>query len=162
VRAEIEQAAQFSQAIETELARVWQGYGEVDAVHKQLDALTKKAGAAAQSPAKEAIAAFVAKLDPLRAGKGETAPNLGAISEALASLATDIEGADRAPTAPQEQMLTDYRARLDRALAQWQILREHDLVALNAQLKQAGLQEIHVPTPDEIRSDAPATSNDLP
>ena len=162
VHAELEQAAQLSQAIETELARVWQGYGEVDAVHKQLDALTKSGAAAAQSPTQEAIAAFAAKIDPLRAGKGESAPNLGAISEALGALASDIEGADRAPTAPQEQMLTAYRARLERALAQWQSLREHDLVTLNAQLRQARLQEIHVPKPVEIRSDAPATSNDLP
>ena len=52
--------------------------------------------------------------------------------------------------------------RLEHALAQWQSLREHDLVALNARLKQDHLQAIHVPKPDEIRSDAPATSIDLP
>ncbi|GAA0706218.1 hypothetical protein [Dokdonella soli] len=157
-RTELEQALHFSQAIGTELARVWQGYGEVDAVHKQLDALVKQRGAATQSPLKEALAAFAAKLEPLRAGKGESAPNLGKISEVLTSLETDIEGADRAPTPPQEQVLTDYRARLDRALLQWQALREHDLVSLNAQLKQAGLSELHVPTPGDIRIEAPAES----
>ncbi len=161
-RADLEQALQFSQSIETELARVWQAHGEVDAVQKQLDALTKKEGVAAQSPTREAIAAFVVKLEPLREGKGEAAPNLGAISEVLASLASDIEGADRAPTAPQEHVLADYRARLDRAIAQWQALREHDLADLDAQLKRAGLHEIHVPTVDEIGNEGPAESKDLP
>ena len=131
-------------------------------MHRQLDAATKRGAAAAQSPLKEAIAAFAAKLEPLRSGKGESAPNVGAIDEALVSLAADIEGADRAPTAPQEQMLADYRGRLDRALGEWRALREQDLAALNAQLKRAGLQEIRVPAPDEIRNDGPAESKDLP
>ncbi|MFI4970145.1 MAG: WD40/YVTN/BNR-like repeat-containing protein, partial [Lysobacterales bacterium] len=161
-RADLELAAQLSQAIETELARVWQAHGEVDAVHKQLDTLTKAGSAAAQSPTREAIAAFAAKLEPLRSGKGESAPNLGAIDEALASLATDIEGADRAPTAPQEQMLVDYRGRLDRALAQWQLLREHELVALDVQLKQAGLAQVSVPAAARIKVDGAAESADLP
>jgi hypothetical protein len=38
--------------------------------------------------------------------EGADAPNLGAISDELASLATDVEGADRAPTAAQEHVLT--------------------------------------------------------
>ena len=59
-------------------------------------------------------------------------------------------------------MLVHYRRRLDGAIGQWQALREHDLVALNAQLKQNGLQEIHVPAPEEIRDDGPAESKDLP
>ncbi len=161
-RVDFEQIAQFSQAIEIELARVWHGYGEVDAVHKQLDALVKRGGAAAQPPTHEALAAFTGKFDPLRSGKGETAPNLGAIDEALVSLAVDIEGADRVPTAAQEQMLAEYRTRLDHALAQWQTLREHDLASLNAQLKRAGLSEIHVPTAAQIRIEGPAESADLP
>jgi photosystem II stability/assembly factor-like uncharacterized protein len=161
-RADLEQALRFSQAIEAELARVWQAYGEVDAVHKQLGSLTKKDGAAAQSPTKESIAALDAKLGPLREGKGEAASNLGAISDVLTSLATDIEGADRAPTTPQEQVLNDRRERLDRAFAQWRALREHELASLNVQLKQAGLPEVRVPSADEIHINEPAESLDLP
>ena len=161
-RADLEQALQLWHAVESELARVWQAHGEVDAVNRQLDTLKKQAGAAAQSPLREAIAAFVAKLQPLREGKGESAPNLAAISDVLSGLATDIEGADRAPTAPQQAVLADYRGRLDRALAQWQSLREHDLVALDGQLAQAGLAAIHVPPADEIRNESPPESKDLP
>jgi photosystem II stability/assembly factor-like uncharacterized protein len=161
-RADLEQAARLTQSIELELARAWQGWGEVDAVYRQLDARSKQPGAAAQPPLKDALAAFAKQLEPLRGGKGEAAPNLGAIDEALASLASDIEGADRAPTASQEQMLADYRGRLDRALAQWQALREQDIDALNAQLKAAGLTEVRVPTADGIRTEVPAGSDDLP
>ncbi|NCT67402.1 MAG: hypothetical protein GXC76_07135 [Rhodanobacteraceae bacterium] len=160
--AELAQALAFSQAIDVELARVWQGHGEVAAVQQQLDALTRRGGAAAQVPLKDALTAFAAKLEPLHAGEGETAPNLGAIGEVLASLATDIDGADRAPTAPQQQVLADYRARLDRAIATWQTLREQDLAALDAQLQQAGLTPIRVPTPDEIGLGGGEESRDVP
>jgi photosystem II stability/assembly factor-like uncharacterized protein len=161
-RAELEQALHFSQTVETELARVWQAYGEVDAVHRQLETLTKKRGAATESPLKDAIAAFEKKLEPLREGKGESAPNLSAISDGLASLATDIEGADRAPTKPQEEVLTEYRTRLTRALDQWKTSRDTDLPVLNKQLQQAELSEIHVPTTDEIDVGGPAEGKDLP
>ena len=50
-----EQAFAFYQQVETELARVWQGYGEVDAVHRQLNALKKKGGAAAEAPLQKSI-----------------------------------------------------------------------------------------------------------
>ena len=106
---DMEQAFAFYQQVETELARVWQGYGEVDAVHRQLDALKKKGGAAAEAPLQKSIEAYEKKLEPLREGKGEAAPNLGAIGDALASLATDVEGADHPPTKPQEEVLTEYR-----------------------------------------------------
>jgi len=141
---------------------VWQAYGEVDAVHRQLDALTKKGGAAAQPPLKDAIAAFAVKLDPLREGKGESAPNLGAIGDAFASLATDVEGADRAPTAPQEQVLTAYRGRLDRALAEWDTLRTGGIAALDQQLRQGGLDEIRVPAANDIDVGEPGEGKDLP
>jgi photosystem II stability/assembly factor-like uncharacterized protein len=161
-RAELEQALHFSQAVQAELARVWQAYGEVNAVHEQLDTLAKKGGAAAEPPLKDAIAAFDAKLKPLREGKGVSAPNLGAISDEFASLATDVEGADRAPTAAQQQVLADYRGRLARAIEEWNARRENDLTQLNRQLKQAALTEIHVPTADEIDVGEPAEGKDLP
>jgi photosystem II stability/assembly factor-like uncharacterized protein len=161
-QADFEQALAFYQQVEAELARAWQAYGEVDAVHRQLDALKKKGGAAAQAPLKDAISAFEKKLAPLREGKGEAAPNLGAIGEALASLATDIEGADRSPTAAQQQVLTDYRSRLNAASATWQKLREGELPALDSLLNSAASPAIHVPSPDEIALGNESESKDLP
>jgi photosystem II stability/assembly factor-like uncharacterized protein len=161
-RAELEQALTFSQALEPELARVWQAHGEVEAVHRQLDALQKKGGAITQPPLKDTAAELGKKLEPLREGKGEAAPNLSAIGDALASLATDVEGADRAPTTPQQDVLTTYRTRLDAALATWQKLREGELAALNVQLEHADLPAIHVPSPDEIALGSESESKDLP
>jgi len=161
-RAELEQASAFYSDIESELARVWQAYGEVDAVNEQLDALTKKGGAAAQSPLKESIAAVAEKIKPLREGKGAASSNLGAIDDALATLATDIEGADRAPTEPQRRVFADYRERADRASAQWKTARDNELAALDRQLKEAALNEIHVPTADEIHIGEPSEGTDLP
>jgi hypothetical protein len=148
-------------AIETELARARQAYGEVDAVQKQFDALLKKAGAA-ESSLGDALASFAKVIGPLRDGNGEDAPGLGAISEVLSSLATDIEGADRAPTAAQGLVLSMYREHLERALAQWATLRDGDLASLDARLKQAGMPQLRVPKVDEIHIDAPAESEDLP
>ena len=161
-RAELEQALAFHQQVESELARGWQAYGEVDAVHTQLEALKKKGGAAAQAPLKDAIAGLEKKLEPLREGKGEAAPNLGAVDDALASLATDVEGADRAPTDPQQHVLADYRERLARALDLWKTIRDDELVALNRQLSHATLAEIRVPSADEIRIGEPSEGKDLP
>jgi len=128
----------------------------------QLDSLTKKGGTAAQAPLKDAIDAVVLNLEPLRSGKGESAPNLGAISEGLASLSTDVEGADRAPTSAQERVLTDYRARLDHALTEWQKVRGDTLARLDSRLREAGMKEIHVPTAAEIDIGEPAEGKDLP
>ena len=98
----------------------------------------------------------------MREGKGEAAPNLGAIGDALASLATDVEGADHPPTKPQEEMLTEYRTRLTRALEEWKTSRDTDLPMLNKQLQQAGLGEVNVPSAGEIRIGEPSEGKDLP
>jgi hypothetical protein len=59
-------------------------------------------------------------------------------------------------------VLTEYRARLTRALDQWKTSRDSDLRVLNKQLQQAALSEIHVPSADEIRIGEPSEGKDLP
>ena len=59
-------------------------------------------------------------------------------------------------------MLTDYRARLDRALAEWQKVRGDTLTRLDSQLREAGMKEIHVPTAAEIDIGEPSEGKDLP
>ncbi len=123
-RAELEQAFAFYRDVEGELAKAWQTYGEVDAVHEQLEALHKNEAAA---KAKGAIEAFEKKLSPFREGKGEAAPNIGTIAEALTSLATDVEGADAAPTDAQQKVFAEYRGRLARANERWSATKQKDL-----------------------------------
>jgi photosystem II stability/assembly factor-like uncharacterized protein len=65
--------------------------------------------------------------------------NLAAIAGALTPLATDLEGADRAPTGPQREVFDIYRKRLDAALAHWQELENGSLRDLDHQVRAAGL-----------------------
>jgi photosystem II stability/assembly factor-like uncharacterized protein len=54
---------------------------------------------------------------------GPSDDNLGAVAGVLAAIATDVEGVDRAPSAPQREVFETYRKRLDTALAHWQEVR---------------------------------------
>jgi hypothetical protein len=158
-RAELEQVFAFYRDVEGELAKAWQTYGEIDAVHDQLEALQKDAVAA---KAKDAIEAFDKKLAPFREGTGMDAPNIGTIAGEFASLATDVEGADAAPTDAQQKVLADYRGRLARANERWTAMQQTDLVALNRTLSAAGAKEIRIPAADEIHIGEPSDSKDLP
>jgi hypothetical protein len=158
-RAELERAFAFYRDVEGELAKAWQTYGEVDAVHEQLEALRKNEAAA---KAKGAIEAFEKKLSPFREGKGEEAPNVGTIAEALTSLATDVEGADASPTDAQQRVFAEYRGRLARAREWWSATKRRDLTTLNGSLAATGVKEVHVPTADDVRVSEPPESKDLP
>ncbi|MGH8172312.1 MAG: WD40/YVTN/BNR-like repeat-containing protein, partial [Rhodanobacteraceae bacterium] len=158
-RAELEQAFVFYRDVEGELAKAWQIYGEVDAVHEQLEALHKNQAAA---KAKDAFAAFEKKFAPFREGKGEGAPNVGTIAEALTSLATDVEGADAAPTDAQQKVFVEYRGRLGQAANLWNATRQNELAALNRRLVALGVTEIRVPSADEIHVGEPPEGKDLP
>ena len=67
-----------------------------------------------------------------------------------------------APTAPQQEVLEDYRGRLDRALDEWTARRNGDLAALNKSIEQQTLKKIRVPTPAEIDIGEPSEGKDLP
>jgi len=98
----------------------------------------------------------------LHGGSGQDAPNIGTIAGELTSLATDIEGADAAPTDAQQKVFADYRGRLARANERWAATKQTDLAALNRTLATNGAKEIHVPTAEEIRIGEPSESKDLP
>ena len=127
-------------------------------MHEQLEALHKNEAAA---KAKGAIEAFEKKLSPFREGKGEDAPNIGAIAGESTSLATDVEGADAVPTDSQQRVLTEYRNRLARASERWSVVSENELPVLNRAMNSAGLKEIHLPA-GEIQIGEPPESKDLP
>jgi hypothetical protein len=133
----------FSRRIGDSLQQVWSNYGEVQSLRKQLGALhTKLAGDAARKPLLAAVDALDAKTKPLVSGSGEYAANLHAMSDALTAIATDVEGADRAPTDGQQQALAEYDANLGKALAQWQSIRGTDLPQLDRQLQAAHLPAV--------------------
>jgi hypothetical protein len=160
---ELVAALAYSRNIAAVLQRVWQGYGEVEAVRDQLDALDRKLGQnAAHKPLLESVNALRTKTTPLVDGTGETSLNLHAISDALAAIATDVEGADHAPTAGQQQALAQYQTSVDQALAQWNAIRATDLAKLNKQLRDAGIAAINESNPARAQSAEPEESEDTP
>ena len=137
--------------------------GEVQSVHKQVEALNKRvAGDAGKAMVAKQLTDFNAKLTPLLSGEGEDALNLGAMGDALNTLQVDLEGSDRAPSQPQREVLAQYSARLERALAAWSAIKTSELPALNAALKAAGLGAIKVPARAEIPAIDSGLSKEMP
>jgi photosystem II stability/assembly factor-like uncharacterized protein len=137
--------------------------GEVQSVHKQVAALSKKVGTDSSKAAlAKMLADFDAKLAPLTSGEGLEAPNLGAVSDALNTLQVDLEGSDRAPSQPQREVATQYSALLDRAASIWSSIKSTDLPALNTALHAAGLDAIKVPSRAEIPVVDSGVSREMP
>ena len=153
----------YSRDIGSTLQRVSQAYGEVQTVRDQLDALDKKFDAdSARKPLLAGVDSLRTKTAPLVSGSGEASLNLHAMSDALTAMATDVEGADHAPTSGQQQALAEYQSNLDKALAQWRTLRTTDLPKLNGQLHEAGIAAITVPAPGQAHADEAGESQDMP
>ena len=98
----------------------------------------------------------------MRSGDNDNSESFDAVGGVLSSIATDIEGSDRAPTRPQRDLLAATNARLDRGVALWERVQGADLAEFNVQLKAAGLTQIAVPTADQINLDQAPESKDLP
>jgi hypothetical protein len=81
------------------------------------------------------------------------------MNDALTAIASDVEGADRAPTDGQRQAFAEYKANLDKATAQWQSIRSADLPTLNAKLHAASIKAIAVPATNQLHAEAPADSD---
>jgi photosystem II stability/assembly factor-like uncharacterized protein len=162
-QAELTAGLAFSQEIGKQLLQVWQNYGQVQAVRKQLTALDGKlAGDAAHATQRASVEALLKQTAPLVSGSGENSMNLRAINDGLTDIATDVEGADRAPTDGQRQVVAASAARYGKASARWQQLRENDLARLNQNLRGAGQAAVKVPEPDQIHQEASEESEDMP
>ncbi len=155
----LQSAMTFHKQVDASLDRNFVGYGQLDSVNGQIDKLANdKPGDVINA----AIKKFRAASKPLDSGERHDDENLGNIGGALSSLASGIEGTDRAPTQPQRDVLAAQNARLDRALKRWQQVRIGELASLNAKLKAAGMSPITVPAADKINIDRVPESKDLP
>ena len=162
-QADLEAGLAFSQDIGRQLLRVWQNYGQVQAVREQLTALGGKlAGDTAHATQRASAEALLKQTAPLVSGGGEDSMNLRAINDGLTDIATDVEGADRAPTEGQRQVVTASEARYGRAQARWQQLRDGDLPKLDSALREAGLAAIKVPALAQVRQAKSEESEDRP
>ena len=118
-------------AVSEALARVTDAQEQVEEVANRLKTLDGElAGRADAGSLRQAAERVTAAVETLRAGPGED--NLAAVAAVLGPLATDLEGADRAPSGPQREVFEIYRKRLDAALAKWQALRNGECATSTA------------------------------
>ncbi|HSU82766.1 MAG TPA: hypothetical protein VLR69_10125, partial [Thermoanaerobaculia bacterium] len=135
-------------AVSQALARVTDAQERIEEVSKRLKTLdgelADRPGSAALRDLAKKVAADLAGFGSApgrrRAARGED--NLAAIAAVLTPLATDLEGADRAPNAPQREAFDLYRKRLDAALAKWQALLNGEIRDLDRQARAAGLAPV--------------------
>ena len=161
--AALTEALDFSRQIGDTLQTIWQNDGQIQAVRKQLLARQASLGGTSSNKAlHDALATLLAKTQPLVSGSGDHTLNLAALNDALTGIATDVEGADHAPTEGQRAAYAECRDNLGRALAQWASIRSTALVRLNTALHGAGLKPVDVPALDHARADLPAESEDRP
>lgn len=153
--------ASVSKEAQSALARHYAAAAELDFVRGRLREIR---GSRAGRGVVRALDTFEARLAPLVSGEGDRPDNLnlGAIGEALQSLATDLEASDRAPTGPQRRALAEVQARLERGLASWAESRSRGLATVNAALGRAGLEAIRIPPVETIRPGGPGASREVP
>src|SRR6185436_15865160 len=120
--ADLQAQLAFADELRAELAKAVELHEQVSAVSKRLAEPANAPGERAQRPspaalekARGALASWQATDDP------------DDIAAVLASIATDVEAVDAAPTEPQRQALADYRQRLETSRAKWQALRRGEL-----------------------------------
>ncbi len=65
---------------------------------------------------------LAARVERFRSGSGDE--NLTTLADVLTAQATDLEGCDCPPTAPQREVVALYRRQLDAALASWRALAD--------------------------------------
>jgi hypothetical protein len=156
-------ASDLSAQVVAALDRHYLVNGEVQSVHKQVAALSKKVATdSSRTALAKTLSDFDAKLAPLTSGEGPDAPNLGAVSDALNTLQVDLEGSDRAPSQPQREVDAQYSTLLERAASIWSSIKSDDLPALNTALRAAGFAEIKVPTRAEIPVVDSGVSREMP
>jgi len=143
----------LSQKISSALAEAREGYGEEQAVTKQLDA---------RFPAKAKPDALGALAGKLREKPKPGAPSFDAASGALAHIEGDLESADAAPTAAQMETFNRATAALDGAKQAWAARKSGPLADLNAALAKAGQKPITIPPADKLEIEAPDPGEDLP
>ncbi len=143
-RAVLAEALAFSQDVGHTLARIAADYRQVKAVRAELAAVDRQLAAHPEQAAlRQAVQDLERRTRPLIQGSnGERTRNLRGMSDVLAGIATDVTGADRAPTKGQRQVLALYRRNLDAAEQIWQAIRTHALPSLNHRLQASGLPAI--------------------
>jgi photosystem II stability/assembly factor-like uncharacterized protein len=123
--ADLQAQLAFADELRAELAKAVELHEQVSAVSKRLAEPTNAPGERAHRPSPAAVEKARGAL-----ASWQAADDPDDIAAALASLATDVEAVDAAPTAPQRQVLTEYGQRLDTSRTKWQQLLRGELARI--------------------------------
>ena len=163
--ADLRAAFAFSQSVDASLTRAAIGAARQKAVKTQLDKLEATLGGdSAHTALLAEVRAVDAKLQSSPDAEIDQVVDFDAIGGTLAGIESDMESADVPPNQGQREVLANCNTRLQRAQADWRSLQANDLAKLNAALAAAGLHEVSVPAPDQLRMPArtDGDGSDLP
>jgi photosystem II stability/assembly factor-like uncharacterized protein len=124
-----------------------EGVMEARSAHEQLQKLSGQAS----GPVADAVSAFDKKISALLGGGGfftppSPKPTLGRANGEAATLYAEIGRADATPTPAQMSATSETEKSFAEVSKQWEQLKAVDLPALNKQLHDANLPEIHLQT----------------
>ena len=153
---DLEKQFQLSEKLYRSLLTVVPATGQVASVRNQLKDLQKQA----QGDVATAVNALDQKLQMLaggqgrRPGPGNEPPSLGGIRTRLSALLGVLQEADVAPTTQAAAAVPELEQQVPSVMQRWEAIKSQDIPALNSQLKNANLPQLHI--------DANASSDDEP
>jgi hypothetical protein len=153
--AELQRQFDMAQQVAAEQTKVSQARGEVSSVRSQIIALrAQAAGNAALVAALDALDAKATEIGGVTQvgtpqSSGVTAPSndvssLMFVAGELGQVSGAVEGVDAAPSIQVMNAFASAQKLATAAMAKWSGVKAKELAAVNAQLKQAGMQEIKV------------------
>jgi photosystem II stability/assembly factor-like uncharacterized protein len=160
--AAIEEGIAFDRTLAAALERTVRAHARVAWLGREAAARRARlASRPREAPVLAALDALAAALAPLDEGATEAAPGFVLVGTTLAQLATDVEGADRAPTAAQRALAREVGLQLEAGERRLEALGGAELGAANRALRGAGLAPIVLPAQVPAAGGADA-GEDLP
>ena len=155
--------AELGRALSADLALLWQGQAEINAVRRALAAQrTALSGDAGRANLSAHLASVDGALKSILDGNGEHELGLTLAGQTLAIIAADVEGSDDAPTSAQREVATRAHAATHAGLDRWQGIRSGDLADLNRELVAAGRKAVTVPDPAHLQATESSDGASLP
>jgi photosystem II stability/assembly factor-like uncharacterized protein len=145
----------LSQQIDALLAKAREGYGERQAVEKQLDLLFPEKAKAVKDSLRDIADKLRKKPMP-----GET--TFDSVDGMLGGIAVDLGAVDTAPTDAQRAVVADAAAKLDVLNRNWAALKSGPLATMNAGLARAHRKPVVIPAANTLVVEPPEEGDDVP
>jgi len=143
----LEQQLELEMRLASLLTRSSQAVTEARSVREQLQKISSQASGALAESVKaldEKIAVVLGKPAPTL-GADEPELSLSRLNSRVGTLYGQVDQVDAIPTTAQTEAAAGTERDLSAVMKQWDELRSTDLVALNRQLHDANLPEVHLP-----------------